>query len=46
VPAVRAGDVLFVPGHGPYRDGEYAFRGHVDTEVSVDEARELILAVR
>ncbi len=40
VPAVEIGDLLFVSGHGPYRDGEYLFSGKVDSVVSVDDARE------
>lgn len=40
VRAVREGDLLFVSGHGPYRDGGYSYIGKVDTEVSVEEARE------
>jgi enamine deaminase RidA (YjgF/YER057c/UK114 family) len=34
------GNLLFTSGHGPYRDGGYAFKGSVSSEISVDEARE------
>ncbi len=37
--AVQHGDLLFVSGHGPYRDGEYLYRGKVDSEVSVTDAQ-------
>ena len=40
VPAVQVGNLLFVSGHGPYLDGEYAFRGKVNSQVSLDDARE------
>lgn len=38
--AVETGNLLFVSGHGPYLDGDYIFRGKVDSEVTVEEARE------
>jgi enamine deaminase RidA (YjgF/YER057c/UK114 family) len=38
VGAVRAGDLVFVSGHGPYRDGKYRYLGKVESEVSVDDA--------
>jgi enamine deaminase RidA (YjgF/YER057c/UK114 family) len=38
VGAVRAGDLVFVSGHGPYRNGKYRYLGKVDSEVSVDDA--------
>jgi enamine deaminase RidA (YjgF/YER057c/UK114 family) len=38
--AVEAGGLLFVSGHGPYLDGKYIFNGKVDSEVSVENARE------
>ena len=38
VGAVTAGDLVFVSGHGPYRDGEYRYLGKVDSEVTVEEA--------
>jgi enamine deaminase RidA (YjgF/YER057c/UK114 family) len=40
VGAVEHSGYLYVSGHGPYRDGEYLYRGKVDSEVSVDGARE------
>lgn len=40
VRAVRVGDLLFLSGAGPFQDGEYAPLGKVDSEVSVDAARE------
>ena len=38
--AVRTGNLVFVSGHGPYRDGKYHWIGKVDSEVSVEQARE------
>ena len=38
--AVEVGNLLFVSGHGPYLDGEYIFKGKVDSEVTVEDARE------
>lgn len=40
VGAVRTGNLVFVSGHGPYRDGKYNWIGKVDSEVTVQEARE------
>ena len=40
VTAVEAGGLLYGSGHGPFRDGEYVYRGKVDSEVSVESARE------
>ncbi len=40
VGAVRTGNLVFVSGHGPYRNGEYQWIGKVDSEVSVEDARE------
>lgn len=40
VAAVEHNGLLFVSGHGPYRDGEYVYRGKVDSEVSVEDAQE------
>lgn len=37
--AVETGKLLFVSGHGPYKDGEYVFKGKVDSEVAVEDAR-------
>ena len=39
VGAVRTGSLVFVSGHGPFLDGELAYVGRVDTEVSVADAR-------
>jgi enamine deaminase RidA (YjgF/YER057c/UK114 family) len=38
--AVETGKLLFVSGHGPYLDGEYIFRGKVESVVSVEDARD------
>jgi enamine deaminase RidA (YjgF/YER057c/UK114 family) len=40
VGAVTVGKLVFVSGHGPYRDGQYHHLGKVDSEVSVEEANE------
>ncbi len=40
VGAVRTGNLVFVSGHGPYRNGKYHWIGKVDSEVSVEDARE------
>jgi enamine deaminase RidA (YjgF/YER057c/UK114 family) len=40
VGAVTAGNLVFVSGHGPYREGVLAYEGKVDSEVSFDDARE------
>lgn len=40
VGAVRVGNLVFVSGHGPYKEGRYHYIGKVDSDVSVDEARE------
>jgi enamine deaminase RidA (YjgF/YER057c/UK114 family) len=37
--AVQTGNLVFVAGHGPRRDGAYVYRGKVDSEVSLDDAR-------
>lgn len=39
VPAVRAGDLLFVSGHGPRGTDEAFLSGKVPTDVGIDEAR-------
>ena len=39
VPAVRTGNLLFVSGQLPMKDGELLIQGHVGGEVSMDEAR-------
>lgn len=38
VGAVTVGKLVFVSGHGPYRDGKYHHVGKVDSEVSVEDA--------
>ncbi|SRR6266542_3191341 len=40
VGAVTAGNLVFVAGHGPYREGVRAYEGKVDSEVSLEDARE------
>ncbi len=40
VGAVTAGDLVFVSGHGPYRNGEYQYLGKVDSEISVKDAKD------
>lgn len=40
VGAVLAGNLVFVSGHGPYGDGQYQYIGKVDSQVSVEEARQ------
>jgi enamine deaminase RidA (YjgF/YER057c/UK114 family) len=37
VRAVRVGNLLFVSGHGPTRDGKYLFTGKLGTDLTVDE---------
>lgn len=37
VPAVRAGSLLFVSGHGPYNDGQIKISGKVGKELTVEE---------
>jgi enamine deaminase RidA (YjgF/YER057c/UK114 family) len=38
VGAVTTGNLVFVSGHGPYRDGAYHYIGKVESQVSVEEA--------
>jgi enamine deaminase RidA (YjgF/YER057c/UK114 family) len=38
VGAVTAGNLVFVSGHGPYRDGKFLYLGKVDSVVSVEDA--------
>lgn len=38
VGAVRVGNVVFVSGHGPWRDGAFHYLGKVDSEVSIEDA--------
>jgi enamine deaminase RidA (YjgF/YER057c/UK114 family) len=40
VRAVTSGNLVFVSGHGTYADGEYRHIGKVDSQISVEEARE------
>ena len=40
VGAVRTGNLVFVAGHGPRKDGEYIYLGKVGQEIDVDTARE------
>lgn len=35
VGAVTVGDIVFVSGHGPYRDGEFVYTGKLGREVDV-----------
>jgi enamine deaminase RidA (YjgF/YER057c/UK114 family) len=35
VGAVTAGNIVFVSGHGPYRDGEFVYKGKLGREVDV-----------
>ena len=37
VPAVKAGNLLFVSGHGPYPDGKIKTSGKVGKELTVEE---------
>ncbi len=47
VSAVRTGNLVFVSGHGPYRDGEYTYHGklgrEVDTATGYEAARLVML---
>jgi enamine deaminase RidA (YjgF/YER057c/UK114 family) len=38
VSAVTTGNLVFVSGHGPFRDGALAYQGKVPSEVSFDDA--------
>ena len=40
IPAVRTGDLVFVSGQLPTKDGELMATGHVGAEVSLDEAQD------
>ncbi|TAN31771.1 RidA family protein [bacterium] len=40
VGAVTSGNLVFVSGHGPYRDGSYQYIGKVESEVSVEQGYE------
>jgi enamine deaminase RidA (YjgF/YER057c/UK114 family) len=37
VPAVKAGNLLFVSGHGPYNDGKTVLSGKLGKELSIEE---------
>jgi len=39
VGAVRTGNLVFVAGHGPRKDGEYIYLGKVGADMDVDSAR-------
>jgi enamine deaminase RidA (YjgF/YER057c/UK114 family) len=39
VNAVRTGNLVFVSGHGPRRDGEFVYRGKVGKDVDVEAGR-------
>jgi enamine deaminase RidA (YjgF/YER057c/UK114 family) len=47
VSAVRTGNLMFVSGHGPYKDGQYIYRGKlgedVDTATGYEAARLVML---
>ncbi len=47
VSAVRTGNLVFVSGHGPYKDGEYIYHGklgrEVDTATGYEAARLVML---
>ena len=40
VGAVTVGDLVFVSGHGPYRDGDYVYLGKLGREVDVPTGQE------
>ena len=40
VPAVRTGNLLFVSGHGPVREGKVQFIGKVGRELSIEQGYE------
>jgi len=39
LPAKRHGNLIFVSGHGPSREGTFVYRGKVGAEVSLEEAQ-------
>ncbi len=43
VPAVRTGNLVFVSGQLPMKDGELMTQGHVGGEVTLEEARQCAL---
>lgn len=40
VPAVRTGNLIFVSGQVPFRDGELIATGHIPSEISLKQAQE------
>lgn len=40
VGAVRVGNILFVSGHGPFKDGEPTFIGKLGRDVSIEEGQQ------
>jgi enamine deaminase RidA (YjgF/YER057c/UK114 family) len=40
VPAVRTGNLVYISGQGPVRDGKFVSTGKVGAEVDIDEAKE------
>jgi enamine deaminase RidA (YjgF/YER057c/UK114 family) len=40
VGAVRVGNILFVSGHGPFKDGEPTFIGKLGRDLSVEEGQQ------
>jgi enamine deaminase RidA (YjgF/YER057c/UK114 family) len=40
VPAVKAGNLLFVSGHGPYKDGKTILSGKLGKELTIEEGYE------
>ena len=40
VGAVTVGKIVFVSGHGPYRDGEFVYKGKLGREVDVPTGQE------
>src|SRR2546430_3402408 len=40
VPAVRAGDLLFLSGTGPFKDGAIAFAGKLGKDLTVEQGSE------
>lgn len=45
VGAVRTGNLVFVSGHGPFRDGDWHYIGKLGRDMDVDTAREAALLV-
>jgi enamine deaminase RidA (YjgF/YER057c/UK114 family) len=37
---VRVGELVFVSGHGPMRDGEYIFKGKLGRDLDVDQGKQ------